>query len=227
LPFRVWQIYKAMLHYIRNHDVKRFVAGAGVLSHYVGDASQSLHGSKLHHGFGPPFRRDDPRYEAYHDSKEYKIHSVYEAIMVDRNAVPLINEINGLAPNQGVQAAAVTQQGEKEGFQAAKLLLDLMLTVNERIPPADIIAADDPTKNQPQRAELLFQQFHSETAQCIMDSSVLLAQLWESAWVEADGDQNISAGDLVVIQESELTSITREQTFIPAMTIDELVAAGY
>ncbi|MCI0415619.1 hypothetical protein L0222_22825 [bacterium] len=228
LPFRVWQIYNAMLSYIRANDARRFVAAAGIMAHYVGDASQSLHSSILHHGYGPPFRRKDPRYEEYHDSKEYKIHSVYEAVMFERHPIQLINEINAqFAAGQAVQPVAVTQAGDKEGFRAARHLLNLMLRTYNRIPPRDIIAADDPTLNQPQRAALLFNRFHTETAQCIADSSQVLAELWESAWAEANGDQNIPQGDLVLIQEGVLTQICKEQNFIPAWTIDDFVANGF
>jgi hypothetical protein len=53
LPFRVWQIWEAMVAYLKKGDVLRFVAGAGVMAHYVGDASQPLHCSYLHHGKPP------------------------------------------------------------------------------------------------------------------------------------------------------------------------------
>lgn len=50
LPFRVWQIWEDMVSYLRKRDAARFVAAAGVLAHYVGDASQPLHSSYMHHG---------------------------------------------------------------------------------------------------------------------------------------------------------------------------------
>ena len=40
LAFRVWQIRHAMVAYLKDDDVLRFVAIAGVMVHYVGDASQ-------------------------------------------------------------------------------------------------------------------------------------------------------------------------------------------
>lgn len=44
LPFRVWQIFERMKDYAASEPAK-FIAAAGILSHYVGDASQPLHGS--------------------------------------------------------------------------------------------------------------------------------------------------------------------------------------
>ena len=45
LPFRVWQYFDALEKFARKKDVERFVAAAGTLAHYVGDACQPLHGS--------------------------------------------------------------------------------------------------------------------------------------------------------------------------------------
>jgi hypothetical protein len=45
LPFRVWQIYKEMVKFVSLGDVKKFACAAGIISHYVGDASQRLHAS--------------------------------------------------------------------------------------------------------------------------------------------------------------------------------------
>jgi hypothetical protein len=47
LPFRVWQIYKKMVEFVAAKQVPRFVAAAGILAHYVGDACQPLRGSYL------------------------------------------------------------------------------------------------------------------------------------------------------------------------------------
>ncbi|HEV8629030.1 MAG TPA: S1/P1 Nuclease, partial [Thermoanaerobaculia bacterium] len=56
-PFRIWQIYKAMVEYVTHQDVARYVAAAGVLAHYVGDLAQPLHSSYLTDG--DPFKNPD------------------------------------------------------------------------------------------------------------------------------------------------------------------------
>lgn len=50
LPFRVWQIYRKMVEFLPN-DLTSFVAAAGILSHYVGDACQPLHSSYHSNGY--------------------------------------------------------------------------------------------------------------------------------------------------------------------------------
>ena len=78
LPFRVWQIYDEMVRFAHAGDLARFVAAAGVLAHYVGDASQPLHVSCLHHG-RPGVEGED------------KVHSLYETAMLDKKAPELVD----------------------------------------------------------------------------------------------------------------------------------------
>jgi hypothetical protein len=50
LPFRVWQLFDAMVEFASTGQADKFVCAAGVLTHYVGDACQPLHISFLHDG---------------------------------------------------------------------------------------------------------------------------------------------------------------------------------
>jgi len=43
LPFRVWQLFDAMVEFVRDGEADKFVCAAGVLTHYVGDACKPLH----------------------------------------------------------------------------------------------------------------------------------------------------------------------------------------
>jgi hypothetical protein len=72
LPFRAAQLYGLMVEAVRGGDVLGYVATAGVLAHYVGDACQPLHVSRLHHGV--PGAGEDA------------VHSVYETTMLDEHA---------------------------------------------------------------------------------------------------------------------------------------------
>jgi hypothetical protein len=51
LPFRVWQFYDALVELARAGDTAGFVAAAGLLAHYTGDACQPLHGSMYADGY--------------------------------------------------------------------------------------------------------------------------------------------------------------------------------
>src|SRR5262249_40580416 len=72
LPFRVWQIWEAMVRYLKAKDALRFVAAAGILAHYVGDASQPLHCSYLHHGVPPARKVHGRSYPFPRESDEFK-----------------------------------------------------------------------------------------------------------------------------------------------------------
>ena len=47
LPLRVWQFFDAIVAALQAGDIARAVCGMGVVSHYIGDACQPLHGSML------------------------------------------------------------------------------------------------------------------------------------------------------------------------------------
>src|SRR5262249_42288824 len=72
IPFRVWQLWDAMVEFLNNKDVIRFLAAAGVLAHYVGDASQPLHCSYMHHGLPPMVFRHGRKYPVPRDSDEFQ-----------------------------------------------------------------------------------------------------------------------------------------------------------
>ena len=50
LPFRVWQGYNEMVDALKQKNLLAFLCAAGTTAHYVGDACQPLHVSRLHHG---------------------------------------------------------------------------------------------------------------------------------------------------------------------------------
>ena len=110
LPFRVWQIYEAMVAYLKQGDALHFLAAAGCLAHYVGDACQPLHVSRLHHGY-PPLKKG---------SVAYAVHTVYETQMVNAHAAEIVD---GVAQAVGNASVSSTFQG---GFGAAKRVIDLM-----------------------------------------------------------------------------------------------------
>ncbi|MFZ2053101.1 MAG: hypothetical protein WAU81_02780 [Candidatus Aminicenantales bacterium] len=109
LPFRIWQIYRAMVHYLQKGEIKNFLAAAGVLAHYVGDAGMPFHISKLHHGYGPErVARDSAEYQNYKKSKEYKIRTYPKKIM-DRRA--LVEQAEGFV---GLKASSIPWFGCRE-----------------------------------------------------------------------------------------------------------------
>src|SRR5262249_1607792 len=89
LPFRVWQIFERMKDYAAN-DPAKFITAAGVLSHYVGDACQPLHGSTMSDGVKDE-EPDQPRDSQRKDKSGNKlpafrgegVHEAYETQMIN------------------------------------------------------------------------------------------------------------------------------------------------
>ena len=109
LPFRVWQLWDLMVAALEEGR-RRFVALGGVMARYVGDASQPLHTSYLHHGRLPmltkpkgkfPVAHDTDAYATFKKTREAKIAGIYEERML---------EIDALAALQAVDAARFDEE---------------------------------------------------------------------------------------------------------------------
>jgi hypothetical protein len=231
LPFRVWQIWEAMVAFLKEKDGLSFVAAAGVLSHYVGDASQPLHSSFLHHGVPPmksvggrdfPFKHSSPEFTAFKKTAPSKIHAIYEQEMLEVDAATALASVDAL-----LQAAGLAIQ-IGSGHDAAVATVALMDESQARLSPQDIIDADDPTLTQRERAERLWanQSVRDATVASLAGSVRLLAALWASAWEEGDGD-DLPGTKIKTYSEAQLAQKCRQhQTFVPSLSLDEMVTSG-
>jgi hypothetical protein len=231
LPFRVWQLFDLMVESLgKKKDVKRFVAAAGVLAHYVGDASQPLHSSYLHHGrlpmvaVGPreyPVAHDSPAYRAYAASPPAKVHGLYEERMLEIDAPSALAAIDEGLAGVGVPADVGS------GWRAACATFALMSDAHDRLPPETIVDADDPSLGDRRRAERLWARpkIRAETVASLAASTVLLARLWASAWRLGNG-KAIAASKLRAFPEAEIEALYRSATFAPALTLDEMARSG-
>jgi hypothetical protein len=232
LPFRVWQIWDAMVGYLKDKDVIHFVAAAGVLAHYIGDASQPLHCSYLHHGVPPmtdvhgrkyPFPRSSAEFEAFKLTQEYKIHGIYEQDMLETDTPAALVACNAILAQGNAQPRIVNN-----GHGAAVETIRLMHAAQARLKPMDIINADDPELTQKERATALWGNaaIREATVKCLVDSVFLLADLWTSAWNEGDGN-SINASELVEFTEADLKNIYRfEPEFVPSLSLAEMAQSG-
>ena len=232
LPFRVWQVWDAMVDYLRNGDVMRFVAAAGVLAHYVGDASQPLHCSYMHHGRPPtmmrngrqyPVRKDSPEFAQFKTTRAYAIHGLYEETMLEVDTATALADVNIQLQGRTLHADRI-----QSGHDAAVSTVELMFQTQRRLSPATIIDADKPSLGPKARAERLWQNqtVRDATIESLADSVVLLAELWTSAWRKGGGD-NIAAGELRAFGENELQPVYRhEADFVPSLSLDEMASSG-
>jgi hypothetical protein len=221
LPFRVWQIFDAMVDFAAEGRGAEFVCAAGVLTHYVGDACQPLHISYLHDG--------DPLHASSHTVHHKNgttsnknvalgagVHSAYEDAMVNANRKKILD---GLHRTKKVRAA----ERIGSGFEAAVKTIDLMRATLTRVPPAKIVGAyvahGKSKKGLPER---LWQQFGSDTIACMQDGTHLLAMLWESAWVKGNGETHVKS--MAALTEDAAMEICAPLDFLRSCAIDEIGA---
>ncbi len=230
LPFRVWQLWDAMVAALKKKDVLTFVAAGGVMAHYVGDASQPLHCSYLHHGRLPMVEQPAGEYPVAHGSKAYtdykktpaaKVHGIYEEQML---------EVDTLAALQGVDAAlsgARVKDDVANGWEAACAAFALMSDAHDRLSPETIIDDDDPSLSDSARAKRLWAatKVRTATVQSLADSVMTLARLWASAWKAGNG-KAVAQAKLKAFKESEIQATYKKTTFAPAMTLDDMVKSG-
>lgn len=204
LPFRVRQIYEAMVAAAAAEDVARFVACAGIVAHFVGDACQPLHISYLYNG--DPDRKDG--------GKELGkgVHEAYEAAMVNAHGPEILAGLS--AGLEGMSLPPLFRGGQA----AALATVDLMGQTFQNLPPMAIVEAFASGKD-------LWQFFGPPTIKTLVGGVLTLAGLWQSAWVEGNGD-GVPAVKLTAVPEDELVRIYSDPTFLPSLTLDQLVASA-
>jgi hypothetical protein len=222
LPFRVWQIYDAMVSFLRAARADAFVCAAGVLSHYVGDSCQPLHISYLFNG-DPDHMVDgvvrDPQTGVKKPGQiplGFGVHSAYEDQMIDRHVPEIMKGVDGILA-RARQPALVTG-----GHDAAVAVVNLMQQTFRTIPPKNIIAEFVKVQSQKPapRSDAMWRILGDDTVKVMADGCVCLALLWDSAWEEGGGDHTIH--DFNSIDETRLESLYQNPSFLPSHTIDTI-----
>jgi hypothetical protein len=205
LPFRVWQLYEAMVAAGRAGKVPDFVFAAGVMAHYVGDACQPLHISYMFDG--------DPDHVDPTTKKPRAsgVHSAYEAKMLNSHVVDLIGKLN-----QKLDSGAVPRPKRVQGGHgAAVAVVELMQRTFGDLAPPDILAAFSADKD-------LWALFGDKTVLLMAMGSLALAVLWESAWVESGAGQKLTAADLGPVDQAALKKLYLDPTVVPSKTLNQI-----
>lgn len=225
LPFRVWQIFDAMVELVEAGKVAEFVCAAGVLTHYIGDACQPLHISYLHDG-----DPEHPQTHTVHHVKGKKkgttedivsalgsgVHSAYEDDMVSAHRDDILK---GLEATHPVKASDLITSGSG----AAKATIAMMRKVFQRIPPRQIVQFYIDSDAKPkQLAEDMWHEFGKGTVTCMKDGVHLLAVLWQSAWVQGDAHHNIPAAALPAVTKDHAMKICQNPDFLPSLQINKI-----
>jgi len=220
VPFRVWQIYKEMKRFVENREIDKFVAAAGIMAHYVGDACQTLHGSYLDDG--DPWRNPDgsPADEMLGHSEGYgaDVHHAYEAAMIDQNVAEIVAALsNEIGTEHGMTRV---NSGQEAGFAT----IDLMRRTRARIPPIDIVERFVAIRSSDQNhkiSKLLWADFGADTIKTLKDGCRTLAMIWESAWVDGGGE-DVDNSLIREFDQDSIREIYEDQDFLPSVVLDDI-----
>ncbi|MEO8672795.1 MAG: hypothetical protein ABI411_15865 [Tahibacter sp.] len=199
LPFRVWQMFDALVAYAAADDWKRFVCTAGLMAHYVGDACQPLHVSKLHHGLG--------------DAGGERVHATYETDMLESHASEILPMIKAAVGTLDYPTIG------KNGRQAAVAVIALMRRTVKRLPPLQIVQAFDDNPGRGRQAAL-WSAFGERTAVCLADGSVTLAALWEAAWKAGSKETQFVVPDKAFTKK-QMMALYNDKAFLPAIKLQD------
>lgn len=207
LPFRVWQFFDAMVAAVHDGDLDRYVAAAGLLAHYVGDACQPLHGSYLSNGLP--------------DGTGKGVHTAYEDNMFDRHDV----EIGAGLPD----ALAGTAQPDppSSGKDAAAAVIQLMDRTAAAIDPLALVNAyaavsTGPTDTSPTVTTALWDQFGQPTINVVADGIRTLAAIWTGAWTAAGGEEAFGPETLTGRDPQALQNLYESPDFVPSLDLDHI-----
>ena len=210
-----------MVSFVRAGQVDEFVCAAGILSHYAGDSCQPLHISYLFNGnpdhlVSAVVKNSDGQKVKGNIPLGTGVHSAYEDDMVDRHVQEIV---------QGIKAAVFSSSQPllvAGGHGAAVAVVGLMQKTFAAIAPADIIneyvkfGGSKPAS----RADALWKKFGTATINVMADGCVCLAQLWDSAWQEGDGDTSIRSA--TAIPQERLEALYQNPNFLPSHTLDTI-----
>jgi hypothetical protein len=210
LPLRVWQFFDAIVAALQADDIARAVCAMGVVSHYVGDACQPLHGSMLSDGYKD---RAEPGAKTWPGRG---VHSTYEDKMVDRFSAPLLAAI-GSAAKQGAGGAIPPITNGQDAAYATVVLMDFAART---IPPAEIcdryIALGGGTSRPVVQG--LWDSFGERTATLMGAGANLLAAVWSAALAVSA----VSLPAPEVFSEADLAAIYQDPKFVPSLTLDQI-----
>ena len=221
LPFRVWQFFERMKDFAKN-DPDKFIAAAGILAHYVGDASQPLHGSTMSDGIPseePDIARDSERKDKDGNKlpafRGEGVHSVFETAMINMAAKHkvLFKEIRkNLGHDHGMPLS-------RDGREAALATLATMRDVATILPPRELVNEYEKSFRpaSPSHPQALWDAFSGETGKVMALGARTLAMIWDAAWKAGGGDTDHGR-----IEPSVLRGHYEDVNFLRSVTVDDI-----
>ena len=208
--FRVWQAFDYMVAALKAKRADKFIFAAGVLSHYVGDGCQPLHGSYMSNGdpadnttIDYTAKRDSPAGSKHPHKKGdvYKkvvnpgagVHAAYEDAMIDDNIGEILESIDAILKDKNSRIRKEALPSINSGQDAGFAVLELMEKTQADIHPRDIVELYKKVKDEGDVSAALFEEFGAATSECIARGCIYLESIWQAAWAAGDGEKKITA----------------------------------
>jgi hypothetical protein len=218
LPFRIAQIYDAMVKAIEEGSTAEFVCAAGILTHYVFDACQPMHISYMFNG--------DPNGPMNADGKPLArgVHGEFDEQMVEYFVEPIRTDLPQLAQAKADEDAPASADDIKTTKDAAVAAVALMSnTVRKYANPIDIVRDFEELVDLKKRTrcEWLWDKYGDGMQQAMAEAVVLAARLWEAAWKNGNGKENIQSTDAV--PEDELRDLYEtKEGFLDSVNLEDI-----
>jgi hypothetical protein len=210
LPFRVWQIFAQIVEFAKKGDGASFLAAAGCLAHYVGDACQPLHSSQHSDGL---------------NGATTGVHSTYEHNMVDAHADDIAAGIGDAIKNLSFKPRAIHSPRD-----AAKAVMDLMIFAQKTLPPETICqiyndARPGGGKSATKAAavlDALWENCGEQTIEVIAAGAVTLGAIWAAAWKLSAASEGSAWLTKVFDGANDLMPIYEEKDFLRSLHLPYL-----
>jgi len=222
LPFRLWQFFDAMVAFAAAGDVIGYLTAAGTAAHYMGDASQPLHGSIF--ADGDPSREVTRHHPQTGEDEVVKygdgVHSAYETAMLAFKAKELLPAIADKLRNDP-QSIPLCNNGK----QIAHATVELMDRVAGILDPQTILDSYENAGAGTRQSTLtaMWDDLGDGTAEVMALGAKYLAMLWESAWAVGGGPA-IAPAKLKPLDRADVRERYIDKTFVPSLTLDKIGA---
>ncbi len=225
LPFRVAQIYDAMVESAGKGNATEFVCAAGIMSHYVFDACMPLHISYMHHGDPHgPMKTVTGRGKEKQVPLAYDVHGEFDNQMVEYNVKDLEKYLPKLVKDNAEADVPVPTGMIKTTKDAANAVVALMRnTVRKHANPLDIVKDFEQLVdlNKRDRCRKLWDKYGEGYQHAMAEAAVLTARLWEAAWDNGNGAKHIQS--VTAVDENELRNLyeTRDG-FLDSVNLEDI-----
>jgi hypothetical protein len=176
----------------------RFLCAGGVMAHYVGDACQPLHVSKLHDGS---------------NAAEAGVHSAFETKMINTNKADILAGLNQRLQNFTAPASLADHR------ETARAVAELMASVFAILPPQEII---DAYMDNGKNVDGLWADVGDRAMDCMAAGCRTLATIWSSAWAVGQGTQ----APTTARDQGDLKRLYLDKSFVTSMYLSDYVNVG-